>query len=62
MVLREAIGKTSYDWKSDGPDQASAIMRIMQNTGVEVFDPGTRRHYRRLDLTAALRHIFRDAP
>ena len=58
MVLREAIGKAGYDWKADGPDQASAIMRIMQITGVDVFDPGTRRHYRRLDLTAALHRVF----
>ena len=58
MVLREAISKTGYDWKSQAPNQASAIMRIMQQTGVDVFDPGTSRRYRRLDLAAALKHVF----
>jgi hypothetical protein len=58
IVLREAIVETAYDWKSDGANLPAAIMAIMQKTGVEVDDPATRRSYQRLDLAAALDHIY----
>lgn len=58
LVIREAIQKSSYDWKADGPDMASAIMAIMQKTGVPVTDPATGHTWRRLDLTAALKHVL----
>ena len=38
MLLREALQKSGYDWKQQGPDTASAIMKIFQTNGVEVKD------------------------
>jgi len=58
IVLREAIVETAYDWKRDGANLPTAIMAIMQKTGVEVDDPATRRSYQRLDLAAALDYIY----
>jgi hypothetical protein len=39
---------------------AAAMLTIMQNTGVTVDDPATRRSYQRLDLAGALDHVFGD--
>lgn len=58
MILREAILKTGYDWKQDDNNIAEAILKIMQKTGVKVYDPGTKRSYQRLDLSRALKHVF----
>ena len=58
MILREAISKTDYDWKQDGSNIAEAMMTIMQKTGVKVYDEGTKQNYQRLDLTAALKHVY----
>ena len=58
IILREAILKTGYDWKQDGSNLAEAMMKIMQKTGVKVYDPGTKRSYQRLDLSLALKHVF----
>lgn len=57
MILREAIEKSGYDWKKDGPDLASAMMKIFQITGVEVKDEKSGLSFRRLDLMAALKHV-----
>lgn len=57
MLLREAIGKTGYDWKKHGPDVASAMMNIFQTTGVEVKDDKSGLTFRRLDLMAALKLV-----
>jgi hypothetical protein len=61
MILREAIVKTGYDWKSKGTDIAAAMMKIFQETGKTVHDPGTHRDYRRLDLLSALDFVFAEA-
>ena len=58
MVLREAILTSGYDWKQDGRNIAEASMKIMQKTGVKVDDPPSGRSYQRLDLAAALKHVF----
>lgn len=58
MLLREAIGKSGYDWKKDGPDLATAMMKIMQQTGVAVADAPSGQTFRRLDLMAALKHVM----
>ena len=58
MLLREAIHKTNYDWKSDGKNLPEAMMAILQKTGTPVEDSVTKRSYRRLDLKAALDHVF----
>lgn len=58
MVLREAIEKSGYDWKADGANLPEAMLKIFQQTGVEVNDPDTKRTYRRLDLLAAVDHVF----
>lgn len=62
IVLREAIEETRYDWKRDGRNVAAAMMAIMQKTGVAVQDDATGISYRRLDLAAALAHVFAGAP
>lgn len=59
IVLREAIMKTGYDWKADGPNIAEAMLSIMQTTGVAVEDPATKLTFRRIDLAAALAHVFK---
>ena len=58
IVLREAITKTDYDWRADGPTLPRALLEIMKNTGVAVHDPATKRSYQRLNLKAALDHVF----
>jgi hypothetical protein len=58
IVLREAIEETNYDWKQDGSNVAAAMMAIMQKTGPAVTDEATGASYRRLDLAAALAHVF----
>jgi len=58
MLLREAITKSGYDWKQDGPDMASAMMKIFQATGVEVKDEKSGLTFRRLDLMAALKLVM----
>lgn len=58
MLLREAIDKAGYDWKADGPTLPDAMMKILQETGKAVEDPATKRTFRRLDITAALEHVF----
>ncbi|MCE9534509.1 MAG: S8/S53 family peptidase [Planctomycetes bacterium] len=57
MILREAIETSKYDWKADGKNLPEAMMAIMQKTGKEVQD-GPKRTFRRLDLLAALDHVF----
>jgi BNR repeat-like domain len=36
LLLREAIEKSGYDWKKDGPNLPDAMMVIFQRTGVAV--------------------------
>lgn len=59
MLLREAIEKGGYDWRKDGPDIATAMMKIMQQTGVVVEDKPSGQTFRRLDLMAALKHVMK---
>ncbi len=61
IVLREAIETTGYDWKKDGPNLPASMLAIMQRTGVKVEDPATNRSYQRLDLRAAVDHVFAGA-
>ena len=58
MILREAIGKAGYDWKADGATLPDAMMAIFKKTGAKVEDPPGKRTFRRLDLAAAVHHIF----
>mgnify|MGYP002622722078 FL=1 len=62
IVLREAIDETGYDWSADGENVPEAMLKIMQRTGVEVHDPDTELTFRRLDLAAALAHVYAHAP
>lgn len=59
MILREAIEKSGYDWKKDGPDLATAMMNIFRTTGVKVDDKPSGLTFRRLDLMAALKHVLK---
>ncbi|MBI5757262.1 MAG: S8 family serine peptidase [Planctomycetales bacterium] len=61
ILLREAIHETEYDWKPDGKNLPEALLAIMQKTGKPVDDPKTKRTYRRLDVLAALEHVFAHA-
>ncbi len=59
ILLREAIEKSGYDWSADGKTLPDAMMAIFQKTGVEVMDPAVEgRVFRRLDVAAALKHVF----
>jgi hypothetical protein len=58
MILREAIEKSGFDWKPHGHDMASAMMKILQNTGVKVEDKASGQTFRRLDLMAALKLVI----
>ena len=58
MILREAIAKCGYDWKQDGADLATAMMKIFQRAGVKVEDKASGQTFRRLDLMAALKHVM----
>jgi len=58
MILREAIAKAGYDWRREGPNLPLAMMRLFQKTGTEVFDPATKLRFKRLDLLAAVDHVF----
>jgi hypothetical protein len=58
IVLREAIEKARYDWRKDGKNLPEAMLAVFQKTGIPVDDPATGRTFRRLDLAAALRHVF----
>ncbi|MFN0077974.1 MAG: S8 family serine peptidase [Prosthecobacter sp.] len=58
MLLREAIEKFGYDWRKDGADIATAMLKIMKTTGVEVADKPSGLTFRRLDLMAALKHVM----
>lgn len=58
MVLREAIEKSAYDYRRSGPNLPEAMLAIFQWTGALVVDLATRSQYRRLDLLAAVDHVF----
>ncbi len=59
IILREAIEKSGYDWSNDGETLPDAMMAIFQQTGAEVADAAVEgRVFRRLDLAAALKHVF----
>lgn len=58
LLLREAIDKSGYDWKQDGPNRAAAMLAILQKTGTEVHDPTSQLTFRRLDVKAALDYVF----
>jgi len=60
MVLREAIEKTGYEWKIDGKNLPEAMLAILQKTGPEVKDPPSGLTFRRLDVRAALDHVFQN--
>lgn len=59
LLLREAIHKTGYDWKQDGANLPEAMMSILQKTGLAVKDSASGLTFRRLDVKAALDHIYR---
>lgn len=61
LLLREAIEKSRYDWKKEGPMLPDAMLAIFQRTGVAVADPGSGLTFRRLDVKAALDAVFANA-
>lgn len=58
VVLREAIEKTSYDWKKEGKTLPEAMMAIFQKTGKEVEDLATGFKFREANLLHALDYVF----
>lgn len=58
MLLREAIEKSGYDWHADGSTLPDAMLKILQQTGTAVEDPGSKQTFRRLDLLAAVDYVF----
>ena len=59
MILREAIERSGYPWKTDGKNLPEAMLSIFQKTGQTVPDPATKLSFRRLDLLAALDHVMK---
>lgn len=58
MILREAITEAGYDWTADGETMPDAMMTTFQNTGVAAQDSAVNREFRRMNLTAAIQHVF----
>jgi len=58
MILREAITKSGYAWRGDGPNLPVAMMSIFRKTGAEIYDPATKLRFKRLDLLTAVDHVF----
>ena len=58
LLLREAITKSGYDWKKDGPNLPEAMLAIFKRTGPAVADPASQLTFRRLDVKGALDHVF----
>ena len=58
MILREAIALARYEWQQHAANLADAMMAILKATGVDVHDSGTGLDFKRLDLLAALNHVF----
>lgn len=58
LLLREAIENQKYDWKQDGATLPDAMLAIFQKTGPAVTDPATQITWRRLDVKAALDHVY----
>jgi hypothetical protein len=54
MILREAIEKSSFDWKPYGDTLPDALLAIFQKTGREVKDDKTGLTFKELDLLAAV--------
>ena len=61
MILREAIARGGYDWQVRGPTLPDAMMAIFLETGDGVHDPATGLDFKRLNLLAAVDHVFADA-
>lgn len=61
MLLREAIAQSKYDWQQHVDNLPAAMLVILQKTGKEVVDPATKLTFRRLDLLAAVDHVFAQA-
>lgn len=58
LLLREGIEKSGYDWKQDGANLPEAMMKIFQKTGPAVEDKPSGHTFHRLDVKAALDHVF----
>ena len=58
MLLREAIEKSGFDWRSEAKTLPEAMMAIFKRTGAAVDDPGTGLVFKRLDLLAAVDYVF----
>jgi hypothetical protein len=58
MILREAIEKSGFPWRTMGKNMADALMNLFKETGREIHDPQTGLVFRELDLLAAVDHVF----
>ena len=58
MITREAIDKADYPWKNRAASLPEAILDIFTETGIPVSDPETGLSYRRLNLLAAIKHVY----
>ncbi len=61
LILREAIDVSGYDWHRDGQNRPEALLSIFQKTGPAVTDSATGLTFRRLDLKAAVDHVFQQS-
>ena len=58
QVLREAIEKTGYDWKTKGQTLPDAMLAILKETGTTAHDAETGLDFQVANLRNALDHIF----
>lgn len=62
MVLREAIEKTGFDWKSKGKNLPEAMLAIFKETGVSAYDKSTGITFKSVNLLNALDLVFANKP
>lgn len=58
MILREAIERTGFNWRSQGCTLPQAMLAIFQKTGFPVHDDATGLAFKALDLLAAVRLVM----
>ena len=58
MILREAIEKSRYEWRSEGVTLPDAMMAIFLRTGTEIRDSQSGLTFKRLDVLSAVDYVF----
>ena len=62
MVVREAIEKSGYDWKTKGKTLPDAMLAIFKETGRDAHDKATGLTFKMVNLLGALDYVFANSP